>query len=138
MTLLTGPLNDLTVAAAHMAAGSESLALAQEQLDDILRNKPVQERSQARLEQILDAAREALADPAMGRDRFTTADVARISGCSIGTVYRYFPDRIAILDRVWPDRADGVLPLEAKLAGDAAPSLSIEELEQVEHFDLLQ
>jgi AcrR family transcriptional regulator len=138
MTLLTGMNPDLNVVASHMAAGSESLALAQEQLDDILRNKPVQERSQARLLDIMDAAREALADPAIGRDRFTTADVARISGCSIGTVYRYFPDRVAILDRVWPERNDSVLPREAKLAGDAAPSLSIEEFDHAEHFGLLQ
>ena len=32
--------------------------------------------------------------------------VAEESGRSIGTVYRYFPDRVSILDRVWPNRDD--------------------------------
>ncbi|WP_213816255.1 TetR/AcrR family transcriptional regulator [Glaciihabitans sp. dw_435] len=49
-----------------------------------------------------------------GRDRFTTADVAAIAGCSIGTLYRYYKDRIAILDAIWPDR-DAHLPTGFRL-----------------------
>lgn len=67
-----------------------------------LRNEPVQKQSTARLAAIEAAAERAIAEE--GIDRFTTADVARIAGCSIGTVYRYFPDRVAILDRLAPDR----------------------------------
>lgn len=67
-----------------------------------LRTNPIQERSARRLKQLEDAAREAI--NTIGRDAFTTADVAAIAGASIGTVYRYFPDRIAILNRVWPNR----------------------------------
>jgi AcrR family transcriptional regulator len=37
-------------------------------------------------------------------DRFTTADVARRCRISIGTVYRYFDDRVALLDALYPDR----------------------------------
>lgn len=126
----------------HAETATETVTQIRESLDildDLLRNRPVQARSQARLEQLEAAAREALADPEIGRDRITTADVARISGTSIGTVYRYFPDRVAILDRVWPDRQSPVFDITA-IPGDVdrapAPSLSLEEFDQVEHFGI--
>ncbi|WP_413600825.1 TetR/AcrR family transcriptional regulator [Curtobacterium sp. Curtsp57] len=74
-----------------------------------LRNEPVQARSAKRLATIEQAGEVAIAE--IGIDRFTTADVARIAGCSIGTVYRYFPDRVAILDRLRPHRHDGAAVL---------------------------
>jgi AcrR family transcriptional regulator len=74
-----------------------------------LRNTPVQARSSARLAGIEQAAETAIAT--IGIDKFTTADVARIAGCSIGTVYRYFPDRVAILDRLRPHRHDAAVVL---------------------------
>jgi AcrR family transcriptional regulator len=76
-----------------------------------LRNTPIQNRSQSRLNTIEDAARAALAE--LGRDRLTTAAIAERANCSIGTVYRYFPDRVAILDHIWPDRDDGVALTDA-------------------------
>jgi hypothetical protein len=36
----------------------------------------------------------------------TTGQVANEAGIAIGSLYRYFPDRVAILDRIWPDRRD--------------------------------
>ncbi len=60
-----------------------------------LRNEPVQARSAARLTALLDAAA-AIIDE-IGYERLTTAMVAERAGASIGTVYRYFPDRIALL-----------------------------------------
>ena len=60
-----------------------------------LRNEPVQARSTARLAALLDAAAAAVDEH--GYERLTTAMVAERAGASIGTVYRYFPDRIAIL-----------------------------------------
>jgi AcrR family transcriptional regulator len=61
-----------------------------------LRNEPIQARSAARLSALLDAAAAAVDE--VGVDRLTTALVAERSGASIGTVYRYFPDRVAVLD----------------------------------------
>jgi len=61
----------------------------------LLRNAPVQARSTARLTSLLDAAA-AVVDES-GYERLTTAMVAERAGSSIGTVYRYFPDRIAVL-----------------------------------------
>ncbi len=60
-----------------------------------LRNEPVQARSTARLEALLDAAAHVVDE--LGYERLTTAMVAERAGASIGTVYRYFPDRIAVL-----------------------------------------
>ncbi|TPW92427.1 TetR/AcrR family transcriptional regulator [Schumannella luteola] len=55
----------------------------------------MQARSTARLAALLDAAA-AVVDE-IGYERLTTAMVADGAGASIGTVYRYFPDRIAVL-----------------------------------------
>lgn len=60
-----------------------------------LRNEPVQARSTARLAALLDAAAAVIGE--LGYERLTTAMVAERAGASIGTVYRYFPDRIAVL-----------------------------------------
>lgn len=69
-----------------------------------LRNVPTQKRATVRLMAIMKAATTLYNDPAIGRDRFTTAQVADLAGCSIGTVYRYFTDRVALLDAIAPDR----------------------------------
>jgi AcrR family transcriptional regulator len=60
-----------------------------------LRNEPVQARSTARLAGLLDAAASIVHE--IGYERLTTAMVAERANASIGTVYRYFPDRIALL-----------------------------------------
>jgi len=62
--------------------------------------KELTARSSRTVEKIEAAALQAIT--MFGRDRFTTHDIATLSGVSIGTVYRYFPDRIAILNRVAP------------------------------------
>ncbi|ROQ41225.1 TetR family transcriptional regulator [Frondihabitans sp. PhB188] len=80
----------------------------------LLRNEPVQARSSARLTGLLDAAA-AIIDE-IGFERLTTAMVAERAGASIGTVYRYFPDRIAVVEALAArcvgrlmERIDGVI-----------------------------
>lgn len=72
-----------------------------------LRNEPVQARSAARLTALLDAAA-AVVDE-VGYERLTTAMVAERAGASIGTVYRYFPDRIAVLQALASRNLERVL-----------------------------
>ena len=67
----------------------------QRSLAALVRTEPIQERSAARVDALLDAAA-AVVDE-IGFDRLTTAMVAERADASIGTVYRYFPDRIALL-----------------------------------------
>lgn len=73
----------------------------------LLRNEPVQARSAARLTTLLDAAA-AIIDE-IGFERLTTAMVADRAGASIGTVYRYFPDRIALLQALGARNLERVL-----------------------------
>lgn len=73
----------------HTAGENAAAALA------VLRNAPVQARSTARLTSLLDSA--AAVVEQIGYERLTTAMIAERAGSSIGTVYRYFPDRIAVL-----------------------------------------
>ena len=88
-------------------------AAAQEVVDNApdaratLRNEPVQARSAARLSALLDAAA-AIVDE-IGYERLTTAMVAERAGASIGTVYRYFPDRIAVLQALAARNLERVL-----------------------------
>jgi AcrR family transcriptional regulator len=63
---------------------------------EMLRSSPVQARSNARLVALLDAAA-AVIDKS-GYETLTTAAVANQAGASIGTVYRYFEDRIVLLN----------------------------------------
>jgi len=72
-----------------------------------LRNEPVQARSTARLTALLDAAA-AVVDE-IGFERLTTAMVADRAGASIGTVYRYFPDRIVLLQALAARNLERVL-----------------------------
>lgn len=72
-----------------------------------LRNEPVQARSTARLEGLLNAAASIVDE--IGFERLTTAMVAERAGASIGTVYRYFPDRIAVLQALSARNLERVL-----------------------------
>lgn len=73
----------------------------------VLRNEPVQARSSVRLSGLMDAAA-AIVDE-IGYERLTTAMVAERAGSSIGTVYRYFPDRITLLQALAARNLDRVL-----------------------------
>ena len=73
----------------------------------LIRNEPVQARSTARLAALLDAAAEVIDE--IGYERLTTAMVAERAGASIGTVYRYFPDRIAVLQSLAARNAERIM-----------------------------
>lgn len=80
-----------------------------------IRNEPVQARSTARLAALLDAAAAVISE--IGYERLTTAMVADRAGASIGTVYRYFPDRIAVLQSLAARNSERLL---ARLADELA------------------
>jgi AcrR family transcriptional regulator len=60
-----------------------------------LRRTPVQERSAARVQRMLDAAA-ALLDE-VGYEATTTSLIASRAGVSVGSLYQFFPDRAAVL-----------------------------------------
>ncbi len=59
------------------------------------RREPLQKRSRERVEAILEAARELLAQG--GVEALTTRRLASFSGIPVATIYRYFEDRDAII-----------------------------------------
>ncbi|WP_166983591.1 TetR/AcrR family transcriptional regulator [Paramicrobacterium fandaimingii] len=61
----------------------------------LLRNSPQQSRSKQSLEKILRACGEIIDES--GHAGVTTAEVAKRADMAIGTVYRFFPDRVALL-----------------------------------------
>jgi len=68
----------------------------------------MQARSRERLRRVLDAADDVLARDGAGA--FTTTRVAQTAGVSVGSVYRFFPDKQAIIEalalRYWSDFED--------------------------------
>ena len=66
--------------------------------DSPLRAMPTQNRSAVTLSKIIDSAAVAICD--RGSLRLTTTLVAEYSGRGVGTIYRYFPDRMAIVEAI--------------------------------------
>ncbi|WP_299609577.1 TetR/AcrR family transcriptional regulator [uncultured Tateyamaria sp.] len=56
---------------------------------------PQQDRSQKRVEQILDAARNVIVSK--GQAQMTMSEIARTAGISMSSIYQYFPDKTAII-----------------------------------------
>jgi len=69
---------------------------------DALPLTPRQDRARTKVRRMLQVSEQCIERG--GIDRLTTKDVALEAGVSIGLVYRYFPDRVAILDALRPDR----------------------------------
>jgi AcrR family transcriptional regulator len=59
------------------------------------RKSPVQARSSASVESILEATVQVLLS--VGKERLTTTRVAYRAGVSVGTLYQYFPNKSALL-----------------------------------------
>jgi AcrR family transcriptional regulator len=62
------------------------------------RKSPVQARSAASVEAILEATIQVLLQ--VGKERLTTTKVASRAGVSVGTLYQYFPNKSALLQAV--------------------------------------
>lgn len=71
-----------------------------------MRTEPTQARGKAKVADIREAARVVL--ERVGRDLFTLEAVRQEAGVSIGTVYRYWADRMELLDEIQPVRRHGV------------------------------
>src|SRR5260221_3584124 len=80
-------------------SGRNPMSVAPESTVARLRTSPQQARSQARIDAALDAATRLLERE--GADCVTTTRVATEAGMAVGSVYRYFPDKAAILDTLW-------------------------------------
>jgi len=70
------------------------------------RKSPVQARSAASVDAILDATIQVLLR--MGKERLTTTRVALRAGVSVGTLYQYFPNKSALLQAALKRHLDDV------------------------------
>jgi AcrR family transcriptional regulator len=61
----------------------------------VLRKEPTQQRSRERVERMLAAARDLIAE--QGSDAMKMGGVAERAGVSIGSLYQFFPDKSAII-----------------------------------------
>lgn len=64
----------------------------------LMRKNPVQARSNARVDAIIDAATQVLLD--IGYDKASTNKIASVADVSIGSVYEFFPGKEAIFAEV--------------------------------------
>ncbi len=70
------------------------------------RKTPVQARSTASVDALLEATAQVLL--AVGKERLTTARVARRAGVSVGTLYQYFPNKSSLLQATLRRHLEGV------------------------------
>jgi AcrR family transcriptional regulator len=90
------------------------------------RKEPVQERSQRRLEAIVDAAAASFAD--FGFDATTMEGIAARAGTSIGSVYQFFPNKMAVFHEVARRALETVGAAFVALLGPAPMQRSWSEL----------
>jgi len=72
-----------------------------------MRKQPRQARSRATIESLLQAAAHILGE--RGWDKLTTNAVAELAGVSIGSLYQYFPHKLALVEAVRRRHFDDVL-----------------------------
>lgn len=65
------------------------------------RKAPTQERSKQKVNKILEAAKELLKTD--GLEKLTNNHIAKAAGMSVGSLYQYFPNKQAILYRLYQD-----------------------------------
>ncbi|KGT91175.1 TetR/AcrR family transcriptional regulator [Enterobacter cancerogenus] len=85
-----------------------------------MRKAPRQRRSQVMVDVILQAAARVLAKS--GWAKFNTNEVARIAGVSIGSLYQYFPNKLALAEAIRQQHLAAILQV---LAGAATEEDSL-------------
>lgn len=97
-----------------------------------LRNRPMQARSAARVELLLDVAEVVFEE--VGYDATTTNLVAARAGVPVGTLYRWFPDKGALAEALTDRYLERLLELYGRLLTDIDPGERIGEfLRRVMH-----
>jgi len=78
-----------------------------------------------RLPKLVDAATAVFAE--RGADDVSLEEIARRAGVGIGTLYRHFPVRQALLEAVYKDQVDGLEVLAGKLLASESPGAALGE-----------
>ncbi|MEA2429234.1 MAG: hypothetical protein QOF37_2862, partial [Thermoleophilaceae bacterium] len=80
-----------------------------------LLTRPQRADARRNYERVLAAAREAFAE---GGESTALEEIARRAGVGIGTLYRHFPNRQALLEALYVDEVEEVCRTAAELDGD--------------------
>ncbi|MGJ7614846.1 MULTISPECIES: TetR/AcrR family transcriptional regulator [unclassified Variovorax] len=72
-----------------------------------MRKTPLQQRSRVTVDTIVEAATRVLAR--RGWARFTTNEIAEVAGVSVGSLYQYFPNKLALAEAIRQRHLDEVL-----------------------------
>jgi AcrR family transcriptional regulator len=110
------------------AVGSTSVRAAADGLEQLRSARPDRSmRSDARrnYERLLTAAFSAFAE--RGSDDVSLEEIARRAGVGIGTLYRHFPTRPALLEAVYRDQVEGLGALAGKLLAAESPGAALAE-----------
>src|SRR5258708_37126285 len=81
--------------------------------------RPMRADAQRNYARLLDAATAAFVS--RGADDVSLEEIARRAGVGIGTLYRHFPARQALLEAVYKDQVDGLDTLGGKLLAAESP-----------------
>ena len=93
-----------------------------------LRRQPKQKRSQQRVERILEAAAEVFAE--VGYEAATTHAIASRARTAIGSLYQFFPDKLAIFHALEERHMEQVTAIHAKLMTPQMAQLPLEQMIQ--------
>ncbi|GAB4177243.1 MAG: hypothetical protein Fur006_08720 [Coleofasciculaceae cyanobacterium] len=93
-----------------------------------LRRQPKQKRSQQRVERILAAAAEVFAE--VGYEAATTHAIAARAGTAIGSLYQFFPDKLAIFHALEQRHMEQVRAIHAKLMTPQMAQQPLEDMVQ--------
>jgi AcrR family transcriptional regulator len=92
-----------------------------EEFAETLINRPKRADARRNYEKVLAAAREAFAE---GGESTALEEIARRAGVGIGTLYRHFPNRQALLEALYVNEVEEVCRTAAELHGDPWVDLS--------------
>jgi AcrR family transcriptional regulator len=81
--------------------------------------RPLRADAQRNYARLLDAARAAFVE--YGADDVSLEEIARRAGVGIGTLYRHFPSRQALLEAVYRDQVESLSARAEELAGAQSP-----------------
>ncbi len=90
------------------------------------RRVPAQERSRERVARILDAAAHEFAE--RGVESATIEQIAERAETSVGSIYQFFPNKLALYEAIGAKYLDEVRALFAILVSDEAPSVPWRDL----------
>jgi len=108
----------------------DKLSHSAAQAESTTRRRPQQTRALARVERILTAATELIAEK--GSDQVTLSELASRAGVTLGSLYQYFPDKSAIIRHLAEAALERVqASLEAALADIATPAEALDRTDAV-------